>query len=84
MGDDTKVVSLHDSRPDKEEALSVLDSLEQMINDGEVKAFAAIAIEPGGELRMFVAKVLPCTRLEMVGAMSVLLNEYHNGGDLDE
>jgi hypothetical protein len=55
-----------------------------MINEGEAKAFAAVAIEPGGELRLFVANVLPCTRLEMVGAISVLLNEYHNGVDLYE
>jgi hypothetical protein len=82
--DDKKVVSLKDARPDKEAALEILDDIEQMINDGELKAFSAIAIEPGGNLRIYVAKVLPCTRLEMVGAISVLLNEYHNGVDLGE
>lgn len=83
MGDN-KVVNLNDARPDKEAALGILDDIEAMINDGELKAFSAIAIEPGGNLRIFVAKVLPCTRLEMVGAISVLLNEYHNGGDWSE
>jgi hypothetical protein len=33
---------------------------------------------------MFVAKVLPCTRLEMAGAVSALAHAYHNGEDLYE
>lgn len=84
MSDDKKVVRLHDARPNKESALEILDAMEEMINEGEAKAFAAVAIEPGGELRIFIANVLPCKRLEMVGAISVLLNEYHNGVDLYE
>jgi len=79
-----KVINLNDARPDKEEALQILDDIEAMINDGELKAFSVVAIEPNGQLRLFVTKILPCTRLEMAGAISVLLNEYHNGASLRE
>lgn len=84
MSDENKVVSLTHARVDAHSAREIVEDMRQMIDDGEMKAFAAIVIEPGGELQMFVAKVLPCTRLEMAGAVSALAHAYHNGEDLYE
>jgi hypothetical protein len=45
MSDDNKVVSLTHARVDANVAREIVDELGVMIDEGEMKAFAAIAID---------------------------------------
>lgn len=59
-------------------ALEVLESLRLAIVSGQIKAFAAVGIEPDHCTRMWSAQVQPTTKLEMIGAMTTLLHNYQN------
>lgn len=80
--DDKKVISLMSAKYDKKGAYSALEDISEMLGEDRVKAFAAVVIEPRGELSIFIANVMDCSRLEMAGSLSAMAHMFHNGEDL--
>ena len=71
-----KVLSMVQPVVDVAAALEVLEDLRGAIERGEIKAFAAVGIEPDHCTRMWSSSTRPTTRLEMQGAMAYLLYCY--------
>ena len=72
------VLSIAPKVVDKSDALEVLDSLRAAIEDGQIKAFACVGIEPDNCTRMWSSSTEPTSRLEMIGAMYHMLHCYED------
>ena len=60
----------------KKEALEVLQSLKEAIENDSIVAFAAVGIEPDDITRMWASTTVPVTRLRMIGAMYHMLHLF--------
>lgn len=59
-----------------EDALQVLSSLKEMIEKGEIVAFACVGIEPDDVTRTWMASTRPVTNLRMIGAVYHMLHWF--------
>lgn len=76
-----KVLQLVKPADSTADMLETIDALRKAVENGEIKAFCAVGIQPDHQLLLWTARSAPTTHLEMLGACSRLLHHWHNETD---